>query len=100
MLRPVRYGYALRFGLVVTEREPPRRARLAVSGDLVGTGLVSIDPAPGGSTLELDWRVRTTRPWMRRTGPVLAPVFRRAHAHAMRSGCVGLRGYLERVGAP
>lgn len=100
VLRPVRCGYALRFGLVVTERVPPRRARLAVSGDLVGTGQVTIDPAPGGSTLELDWRVRTTRPWMRRTGRLLAPVFRRAHAHAMRSGRTGLRGYLEGVGAP
>ena len=86
VLRPARWAYALRFTVTLVAEDPPRTARVAVTGDLVGTGLVELRPTPAGSTLELDWRVRTTRPWMIRTAPLLAPVFRRAHAHAMNRG--------------
>lgn len=93
-LRPARWAYALRFDLAITDTDPPRTAALAVTGDLAGIGLVRIAPALDGSTLELDWQVRTTRAWMNRTAPLLAPVFRLAHAHAMRRGEAGLRTYL------
>lgn len=93
-LRPARWAYALHFTLEITRSDPPHRAAMTVTGDLDGTGLVRIEPAPEGSTLELDWRVRTTRPWMVRSGRLLAPLFRRAHAHAMDRGAGGLREHL------
>lgn len=94
-LRPARLAYALHFALLITATDPPRSATMAVSGDLIGTGLVGIEPSPTGSVLELDWRVRTTKAWMVRGGRVLAPMFRFAHAHAMRRGERGLRAYLR-----
>lgn len=95
VLRPARWAYALRFSILIDQEHPPHSATLRVDGDLAGVGLVRIDVAPGGSVLTLDWRVRTTRGWMIRTAPLLAPVFRLAHAHAMRSGARGLRTYLR-----
>lgn len=95
-LRPARWAYALHFTVAIARREPPRSADLVVGGDLVGTGHVLITPTDDGSTLDLEWRVRTTRPWMTHTAPLLAPAFRIAHGHAMRRGESGLRAFLRR----
>ncbi|MEV7972246.1 SRPBCC family protein [Cellulomonas sp. NPDC089187] len=94
-LRPSRWAYALRFTLAIEHRDAPSHATLRVAGDLVGTGLVHIAPTAEGSTLELDWQVRTTRAWMIRTAPLLAPMFRLAHTHAMNRGERGLREFLR-----
>ncbi|MGN8246147.1 SRPBCC family protein [Cellulomonas soli] len=89
-------GYSLAVHLTVTGIDPGRCATLAVTGDLEGRAQVQVeaDGRPGTTLVRVLWDVRTVRPWMNLTGPVLAPVFARAHAHVMAAGERGLTRHL------
>ncbi len=91
-------GYALVLDLRVVDAHEPTRVRVAVTGDLHGTGDVRLSsPAPGSTRVDVAWRVRTTRRWMTLLAPVLAPVFVASHAATMRTGERGLRAHLARA---
>lgn len=116
-------GYTLRIGLHARRVEPPSGARFDVSGDLVGTGVVTLASAsprraapavldvPGAPTartaltvpqampdevtvVTILWDVRTTRPWMNALAPVLGGAFAWAHERVLRDGERGLRAHL------
>lgn len=90
-------GYALRLVLVLAEVDAPRRAVLAVDGDLVGTGTVVV---AGTTTSRVDvaWDVATRRRWMNVAAPVLGGAFAAAHGHVMRAGERGLVAHLAAGG--
>ncbi|WP_449385010.1 hypothetical protein [Cellulomonas soli] len=89
-------GYHLAVHLTVTGLEVGSSATLRVTGDLEGRAHVQVeaDGTPGRSLVRVLWDVRTVRPWMNLTGPLLAPVFARAHAHVMAAGERGLTRHL------
>lgn len=90
--------YALVLDLTVIEAQEPARVRVAVAGDLVGTGDVRVTAeSPGSTRIDVAWRVRTSRRWMNALGPVLAPAFAATHAATMRAGERGLRAHLARA---
>lgn len=93
-------GYALRVGLVVESAQPPWRVLVRASGDLEGRGDVVLSAlGPALTHIDVVWDVRTTRPWMNATAPLLAPVFVASHARVMRLGERGLDRYLAGPGA-
>lgn len=95
-------GYAVVVDLVVLAAEPPHRVRIAVDGDLRGTADVRLTagrptgggPAGTATTVDVLWRVATTRWWMNASAPLLHRAFAAAHARVMSAGERGLRAYL------
>lgn len=87
-------GYRLTFALTLTGIEPGRRVVLAADGDLTGTSTVAFAAEPGGTRLDIELRVVTTRGWMNAAGPLLGPLFRYGHRAVMRRGERGLRRVL------
>jgi hypothetical protein len=88
-------GYALKFTLSDLRSHPPDRLTFRADGDLSGRGEVAfVDDGPSGSALEIDWRVDTSRPWMRRTSWLLRPVFVLGHHLVMRQGERRLNAWL------
>lgn len=79
-------GYVLRFELHDLDVRRPDRVTVRAVGDLDGHGTIRVRPDGAGSVIDVDWQVETTRAWMRRTAPVMRPVFVAAHAMVMRQG--------------
>jgi hypothetical protein len=80
-------GYVVTFTLSDLVADRPDRLTFAAAGDLRGRGVVSfVDLGPACSAMDIDWRVATDRPWMRRTGWLLRPVFTVGHHLVMRRG--------------
>ncbi|MCQ1946871.1 hypothetical protein [Arthrobacter sp. zg-Y1116] len=104
-------GYHLSITIHPTAAARPRIIEFDAGGDLAGTGRIRLFPvpaaapgnAPGGAAqtrMDIDWRVRPTRPWMRLLTPVARPVFTAAHSLLMRQGERGLRRELAGSGNP
>jgi hypothetical protein len=90
-------GYRLRFRLHDIEQTPMELVTLRSDGDLEGRATMRLAPVDEGhSTIDVAWDVDVTRPWMRRSGAVLRPVFVRAHDLVMRAGERGLNDWLLR----
>lgn len=89
-------GYRLTFTLTLTGVELGRLVVLAADGDLTGTSTVLFTAEPGGTRLDIELRVTTTRAWMNAAGPLLGPFFRYGHRAVMRHGERGLRRVLAR----
>jgi hypothetical protein len=66
-------------------------------GELDGMGLWQFFDENGGTRVQYDWRVRTTRPWMNFIAPLARPVFRWNHNVIMGWGEMGLRKRLALV---
>ena len=81
--------YTLGFDARVTRVEPLRSIEARISGDLEGTGAWRLF-AGEGTAVVFDWRVRVTRAWMSRLGPIARPVFVWNHDRVMAEGGVGL----------
>ncbi|WP_053206014.1 hypothetical protein [Jiangella muralis] len=88
-------GYRLRFALTLTGDEPGRLVVLAADGDLADTSTVRFAAVPGGTRLDIELRVATTRAWTNVAGPLLGPLFRYGHSAIMRRGERGLRRVLD-----
>ena len=81
--------YSLRFDSRVTRVEPLRSIEARITGDLEGAGAWRLFSGEGTAVV-FDWRVRATRAWMNRLGPVARPVFVWNHDRVMAEGGVGL----------
>lgn len=93
------FGYRLSFTVHDLERHPKRTMRFASRGDLSGTAELDFGPGrPGRTLLTIDWHVEATPAWMRRTEPLLRPVFVLAHDLVMNSGERQLNRWLAQRG--
>lgn len=60
-------------------------------GELEGEGLWTFTETPTTTQVRYDWKVRTTKAWMRWLAPIARPLFRWNHDVVMRWGEQGLR---------
>jgi hypothetical protein len=88
--------YSIVVDVTAIAKERPSALEGAAGGDLAGVGRFEIAEAGGVTTVVYAWEVETTKPWMRRTAPVLRPLFVWGHDHIMRAGG---RGLAARLGA-
>ena len=88
--------YTLQFDSRVTRVEPPHLLEGHATGELEGVGVWRLFTAPAGTAVLYSWKVRTTKPWMNRWGPLARPAFRWNHDKVMHEGGVGLA---RRLGA-
>jgi len=89
-------GYRLRTKLRLTLVDGGREVAARATGDLQGSGSITVRAVPGGSILTFRWEVQTERGWMNVLAPVMRPAFVAAHHRVMRHGERGLRAALER----
>ena len=87
-------GYSLDSVIEVGRIKPEIEAELFVVGDLKGRVVCAISEADGLTVVKVDWQVETTKAWMNRLAPVLAPIFVLSHHAVMWRGERGLRRYL------
>jgi hypothetical protein len=80
----------------ITGVDRPERMDGHAVGELTGTGRWRLREDGGTTTVQFEWRVRTTRAWMNALAPVARPVFRWNHDWIMRQGG---RGLAQRLGA-
>lgn len=116
-------GYTLSVSLRPTAAQHPQSIAFDAAGDLAGSGQITLTPlAAGGGTraggwkdggtgsvktrmdsvqtrMDIEWRVRPTRPWMRLLTPVARPALTAAHTLLMRRGEKGLQRRLRRTPA-
>jgi len=85
-----RLPYSLSFDVRVTKVEKPHLLEGRAQGGLDGTGTWRLDEAGGVTTVRYDWRVRTTKAWMRLAAPLARPVFAWNHHGVMQAGGEGL----------
>ena len=97
-------GYRLSITLRPTAVDHPVSIDFDAAGDLAGSGQIRLTPlaADGGTEpvqtrMDISWRVRPTRPWMRLLTPVARPVLTAAHALLMHRGEKGLQRLLRRA---
>lgn len=88
-------GYTLRFRVYDVEATPMERVTLRADGDLLGQATMQLGVIDElNSTIDVNWHVDVTQPWMRRMRFVLRPVFVLAHDAVMRAGERGLNAWL------
>ncbi len=86
------FGYRLRIALRLTEVEQARRLGAQSTGDLIGTGMLTIVGVDRQRCrVDIRWEVATVRPWMNRSAAVLSPLFVAAHRLVMARGARALR---------
>lgn len=91
-----RLGYALTFRLHDLETVRPTQLTFASAGELHGSGTVTFDDlGRHSSAMNIDWRVSTDKPWMRRTSWLLRPMFVLGHHLVMRQGEKHLNAWLR-----
>lgn len=89
-------GYRLALELRTTGTDDARWVEFTADGDLRGTGSAVLHGGPGGTRLDIDWRVEPVKPWMRLLSPAASPAFILAHRLLMKQGERGLRAELAR----
>lgn len=78
--------YLLRWEAEVTDADPPRGFGFTMTGDFLGAGSWSFEPAEGGTRAIFDFRPGVEKPLVKYLTPLLRPLFRSNHAWAMRRG--------------
>jgi hypothetical protein len=86
--------YTLRFQLELTRLEPPHLIEAVASGDLMGSGTWRLYEGQGVAVV-YEWRVATTKRWMKAFGPLARPMFVWNHDLTMRQGARGLADTLR-----
>src|SRR5688500_1974794 len=76
--------YSLSFEVTATRIEKPHLLEGRSRGELDGTGTWRLSESDGVTTVRYDWRVSTTKAWMRLMAPLLRPVFAWNHHGVMR----------------
>jgi hypothetical protein len=88
--------YTLRWTVTITEPITDAGFALSAAGDLIGTGRWTFVQDGPEVVITYDWRVRATKPLLRRCSPVLRPAFEANHRWAMARGEESLRLELRR----
>lgn len=88
--------YTLRWTLRVTEALTDAGYALAASGDLEGTGRWRFEQDGPEVVIVYHWRIRATKPLLRRLEWLLRPAFSANHHWAMKQGQESLRLELRR----
>jgi mannose-6-phosphate isomerase-like protein (cupin superfamily)/uncharacterized protein YndB with AHSA1/START domain len=86
--------YTIKLELEVERIERPQLLAVLSRGDLEGTGTWRLHEFDGGTAVSYDWRVRASKPLIRRFSPVVKPLFRANHTWVMRRGELALRRWL------
>jgi len=89
--------YLLHWEAEVVEADSPRRFHFTMSGDFVGGGSWTFEPAEGGTNAVFDFRPRVEKPGVKQLSPVLKPLFRWNHRWAMKRGERGVNTLLDGV---
>jgi len=88
--------YTLRWSFRVTESRAPYGYSTEAWGDMIGTGVWTLEPDGDATRVTYDWRVRTEKLLLKWLSPVLKPLFKSNHDRVMADGEIGLRRELER----
>ncbi len=88
--------YTLRWSFRITESRHPYGYSLEAWGDMVGSGVWTLEPDGDATRVTYDWRVRTEKPLLKWLSPVLKPLFKSNHDRVMADGERGIRAELER----
>ncbi len=75
--------------------EPLQSLESLAQGELEGKGIWTFSPEKGGTRVQYDWKVRTTKRWMNFLAPFARPIFEWNHDILMRWGEEGLKRFLE-----
>jgi hypothetical protein len=67
--------YELNFILETTALQPGRLVEVRTVGDFVGFWRATLSPEPGGTRVDIDWRVVVEKPLIRSLSPLLKPLF-------------------------
>ena len=92
--------YRLRWEAQIVEAEAPRRFSFTMTGDFVGGGSWTFDPADGGTHAIFDFRPRVEKPGVKQLSPILKPLFRWNHGWAMKRGERGVNALFDRRRTP
>ncbi len=90
---PVPYRMRLRVELLRCERARAVDARVA--GDLTGPATLRMHPEPGGTGVEVAWRVEMQQPAMRLASRMAHPVLRWGHDRVVEITVAGFRRRVE-----
>jgi hypothetical protein len=88
--------YTLRWSFRVTESRAPYGYSIEAWGDMVGSGVWTLEPDGDGTRVTYDWRVRAEKLLLKWLSPLLKPIFKSTHDRVMADGETGLRRELER----
>jgi hypothetical protein len=88
--------YTLRWSFRVTESRYPYGYSIDAWGDMVGSGVWTLEPDGDTTHVTYDWRVRTEKLLLKWLSPLLKPLFQANHDRVMAEGEVGLRRELDR----
>ncbi|MEO8288390.1 MAG: SRPBCC family protein [Chloroflexota bacterium] len=88
--------YDLKMDGWVVRRKRPNVIELATVGELVGSGRWTLTEKAGGTEVEYEWNVSTSRLWMNFVAPITYFLFAWNHNQVMDSGAVGMA---RRLGA-
>ncbi len=86
--------YKLNFILESTALEPGKLVEVKTIGDFIGVWCAALSAEPGGTSVDIDWRVTVEKPIVRFLSPVLKPLFAWNHYWTTPRGETGLRTYL------
>jgi carbon monoxide dehydrogenase subunit G len=92
---PIPYRMRLRIALVGSDA--PRRIDAEVSGDLVGTAHVQLDPAPEGTRARVGWTVEMMPRPMRIAARLGSPLLRWGHDRVVEATVARFRRQLARA---
>jgi hypothetical protein len=90
-----RLPYRLTFDARVVRIEPPTLLEASASGELEGGGLWQLSPEGSATIARYDWKVDTTKRWMRFLAPIARPLLASNHNAVMGWGAEGLAKKLE-----
>ena len=87
----------------MTESDPPHGLRIEASGDFVGRGIWTLQPAAGpaasggpSTLVTYDWLVLAEKGVLKTLSPIMKPIFAANHRWAMARGEESLRLELAR----
>ncbi|MDQ5829622.1 MAG: SRPBCC family protein [Actinomycetota bacterium] len=93
-----RLPYELNFVFETTALQPGRLVEVRTIGDFVGVWRATLSSEPGGTRVDIDWRVVVEKPLIRSLSPLLKPLFAWNHNWTTPRGEAGLRSYLRERG--
>lgn len=89
--------YKLEFDSEIIRIEELKLIEARAFGELDGSGLWQFSETDSGVSVQYDWLVQTTKPWMNLIAPLAKPVFKWNHDVIMLWGEEGLRKRLAIV---